>query len=68
MIEYSMGLRNHSESWFHFEWDDVRYIIVPDDSAVKQVIQTIRELKLSSFVRDMMISKIEISKRFSSDR
>lgn len=68
MNEYSAGLRKHPESWFHFEWEDVRYIIVPDDSAVKQVIQTIKTLSLSSIDCDMLISKIEISKRFSSDR
>ena len=66
--EYSNGLTKHPESWFHFEWEDVRYIIVPDDMAVKQVINTIKTLQLPTSNRDMLISRIEISRRFSSDR
>ena len=66
--EYSTALQKHPECWFRFEWDDVRYIIVPNDLARRQTIQTIRGLKLPIDEQDDLISKIEISCNFSSDR
>lgn len=66
--EYSNGLQKHQESWFHFEWDDISYIIVPDDVAVKKVIKTIKGLKLTPTISNMLISRIEVSRNFSSDR
>lgn len=65
---YSKGLQRHSESWFHFDWTDIRYIIVPDDLAVKHVIKKIKSIKDSHLDKNLLISKIEISRSFSSDR
>ena len=45
----------------------MRYIIVPDEAAVKNTIATIRTLEMSEPDKDVMISKIEISKHFSDN-
>ena len=50
-----------------FEWKDVRYIIVPDEAAVKNTIATIRTLEINEPDKDGLISKIEISRHFSDN-
>ena len=65
--EYSEVLAKHKECWLHFEWPEVRYIIVPDESAAKRTISTIRSLDIDDDEMDILISKIEISKKFSDN-
>jgi len=65
--KYSDVLKKHPECWIKFEWNEVRYIIVPDDAAVKKTISTIRKLKVDNVEQDLLISKIEISRRFSDN-
>lgn len=65
--EYSKVLKNHTECWLKFEWKDVRYIIVPDEAAVKNTIATVRTLRMDESEKDMLISKIEISRHFSDN-
>lgn len=62
--KYSEVLTNHPECWFHFDWNDVRYIIVPNEAAAKQTINTILSLELEEHEKHILISKIEISRRF----
>lgn len=66
-MKYSDVLKNHPECWLKFEWNDVRYIIVPDEAAVKHTIATIRTLEVDETEKDFLISKIEISRRFSDN-
>ena len=65
--KYSEVLKNHPECWLKFGWNDVRYLIVPDEQAVKNTIIMIRSLEIDETVKDVLISKIEISKRFSEN-
>lgn len=65
--KYSEAIGQHPECWLQFEWSEVKYIIVPDEAAVKNTIQTIESLELDENERHMLISKIEISRRFSDD-
>ena len=65
--KYSDVLKKHPECWLKFEWNEVRYIIVPDDAAVKNTIATIRKLNVDAIEKDLLISKIEISRRFSDN-
>lgn len=65
--KYNTALENHPECWLKFEWDVVRYIIVPDDAAVNSTIQTIRSLKIEDNEKDFLISKIEVSRRFADN-
>ena len=65
--KYSEALAKHSECWLRFEWQDVKYIIVPSDCAKQDTIQTILSLGLSTEEKLMLISKIEVSNRFSDD-
>ena len=44
-----------------------KYIIVPDEPALNQIIDVIKELKLEESIKYLLISKIEISNRFSED-
>lgn len=64
---YSEALVSHPECWFHFQWADVKYIIVPDEVAAKNTIGTILSLNLEPDEKHLLISKIEISARFSDD-
>ena len=64
---YSKVLKKHPECWLKFEWDEVRYIIVPDDAAARNTIAVIKELNMEDVEKDMLISKIEISRRFSDN-
>lgn len=64
---YSEALTRHPETWIKLEWGDVRYIIVPDEVAAKKTIEIIKELSLEESEKYMLISKIEVSKRFSED-
>ena len=64
---YSEVLKNHPETWIKFEWDDVRYIIVPDEVALKRIIGFIKELRLEDTLKYLLISKIEISNHFAED-
>lgn len=61
-------LPHHPETWMRFEWDDIRYLIVPDEAANKRLIRKIRNLSLDSETQDYLISTIEISSHFSEDR
>lgn len=65
--KYSMALRNHTECWLSFDWQDVRYIMVPDEMAVKHTIKTIKNLDMEEEEMLVLISRIEISKRFSDN-
>lgn len=65
--EYTKALENHNECWLKFEWSEVRYIIVPDEAAVKNTIATIRTLEITESEKDLLISKIEISRRFAEN-
>lgn len=60
-------LVNHPECWLRFEWRDVQYIIVPDEASVKNTIRTLLALDLNDSDKYMLISKIEVSKRFSDN-
>ena len=64
---YSDALANHPECWIDFNWDDVIYLIVPDEVAAKEIISTIMELNISPQEKYLLISKIEISKHFSEN-
>lgn len=65
--KYSEVLKNHPECWLKFDWSDVLYLMVPDEQAVKNTIAMIRSLEVDETVKDILISKIEISKRFSEN-
>lgn len=62
--KYSEALEKHPECWLRFEWQEVKYIIVPDEAAVKNTIRTLLSLKLTDNEKHMLISKIEIGRRF----
>ena len=65
---YNEVLEKHSECWLKFEWSEVRYIIVPDEAAVKHTISVINGIEeITDLQREMLISKIEISKHFAED-
>lgn len=66
--DYCNALATHKESWLKFEWEDVRYIIVPNEVAAKRTIETILKLKATLEEKCMLISKIEISQQFAFDR
>lgn len=63
-IKYSNVLSKHEECWLKFEWTDVRYIIVPDEKASKNTISAIKALDIMDDEKDVLVSKIEISKHF----
>lgn len=64
---YSDVLAKHEECWLKFSSDEVKYIIVPDEIAAKTTIETIRNLRMDSQEKDILISKIEISRTFSEN-
>lgn len=65
---YSDVLKRHSECWLKFDWTEVRYIIVPDEAAVSHTISVIKTLdNIEDSEKDMLISKLEISRRFSEN-
>ena len=64
---YSDALLEHEEYWLRFSWEDVRYIIVPNEDAVRKTITSIRGLDIDIADMDLLISKIEVSKRFGEN-
>ena len=64
---YSEALKSHPESWLAFEWAEVQYIIVPDEVAERNTIHTLLSLSLEEEEKHKLISKIEISRRFSEN-
>lgn len=64
---FSKALARHEECWLKFRWEDVRYLIVPDEKAVKETITTIKKLLLEDEEKYFLISKIEISRQFSNN-
>lgn len=64
---FSQALARHEECWLKFKWKDVRYLMVPDEKAVKETIATIEDLDLEDDDKHLLISKIEISRRFSDN-
>jgi hypothetical protein len=64
---YSKVLENHKECWLQFEWSEVLYIMVPDDVAVKRIINKIKDLNIVGDEMDLLISKIEVSNRFAEN-
>lgn len=64
---FNEAMRRHSETWLKFEWDDVRYLVVPDESARDELIEYILRLNIENKDRHRLISKIEIGRRFTED-
>ncbi len=64
---FSNALAKHHGCWLKFNWEDVRYLMVPDEVAVKATIATIEKLTLKKDEKHLLISKIEISRRFSDN-
>lgn len=64
---FSQALARHKECWLKFNWEDIRYLMVPDEKAVKATIDTIANLALKDDEKYLLISKIEISRRFSDN-
>lgn len=64
---YSIALAKHKECWLSFNWSEVRYLMVPDEHAVKNTISTIETLEMEDSEKHLLISKIEISRRFSDN-
>lgn len=64
---YSKMLKCYPETWICYDWDDIKYIIVPDELALIEIIELINELPLEEVTRYLLISKIEISNRFEED-
>ena len=64
---FSKALANHNECWLKFNWEDVHYLMVPDEMALRRTIMTIENLDLKENEKHMLISKIEISRRFSDN-
>ena len=64
---FSDILEKHSETWVKFDWNDLIYIIVPDEVALQTIIDAIMELPLDNDKKYLLISKIQISNRFTED-
>ena len=64
---YSDSLEKHKEAWLKFEWDDVKYIIVPNEKRSMEIISFIRNMKIDECCKDVLISEIEVSERFLGD-
>ena len=64
---YSSALEKHKKAWLRFEWDDVKYIIVPNENRSTEIIDFIRGLDTEDTCKDVLISKIEVSERFLGD-
>ncbi len=64
---YSKALLKHEETWIKFDWEDICYIIVPDEMALKRIIETIKELPLGDTQKYFLISRIEVSMRFAEN-
>lgn len=64
---YSRVLQSHEETWIKFDWGDIRYIIVPDEIALKRIIDSIKKLPLEDAQKYFLISRIEVSMRFAED-
>ena len=64
---YSDVLAKHRETWIDFEWEDIKYIIVPDENALDRIINVLKELPLGDATKYRVMSRIEISNRFKED-
>ena len=64
---FSDVIAKHKECWMKFEWKDVRYLIVPDEVAVRDTIKVIDNLPLEESEKRILITKIEISRHFMHD-
>ena len=64
---YTRALAKHKECWLTFEWNEVCYLIVPDEAAVKATITTIENLDMDETDKHLLISKIEIGGRFADN-
>lgn len=64
---YSDTLTKHEECWLKFDWKDVHYLMVPDEMARDDTVDVIKKLELKEKEKDILISKIEISGRFSDN-
>lgn len=64
---YSAAMVRHRECWLSFQWDDVRYLMVPDEKAAKDTIDTILDLSIDTDQKHLLMTKVEISRRFSDN-
>ena len=65
---YSEVLKRHRECWLQFDWSELRYLIVPDEASAKHTISVIKTLEnMEESEKELLISKIEISRRFSDN-
>ena len=64
---FSKVLQNHKECWLQFGWQDVRYILVPDEEAARKTIGKINSLPILDEEKYELMTKIEISSRFADN-
>lgn len=50
-------LEKHPETWVKFDWNDLIYIVVPDEVALQTIIDAIMELPLDNAKKYLLISK-----------
>lgn len=65
--ECNKVLMKHPKTRINFEWEDIRYLIVQDDASRKDIINAIVNLEILEEEKYNLISKIEVSDRFSKD-
>ena len=51
----------------NFEWEDIKYIIVPNEKDAMEMISYIKELEINEEEKDVLVSKIEVTDRFLED-
>lgn len=64
---FSAALAKHKECWLTFNWEELRYLMVPDEVAAKKTIETIKGLSINEAEKYLLVSKIEISGKFSDN-
>ncbi|MBR4513624.1 MAG: hypothetical protein IKO61_01875 [Lachnospiraceae bacterium] len=64
---YSGELEKQKKVWMNFEWEDIKYIIVPNEKDAMEMISYIKELEINEEEKDVLVSKIEVTDRFLED-
>ena len=64
---YSKVLEKNRKCWMKFDWDDINYIIVPNENDSFEMIEYIRKMKIKKMEKDVLLSKIEVADRLLED-
>lgn len=67
MINLGLSDNRYKDLWLNFDYEDIRYLIVPTDNDRLELIKLIDSLDIDKEEKYLLISKVEVTDRIKGD-